>query len=113
HLLKHVKIIQWVRGDSSPTRPRACGASRRVGSRTEVRPLRGGVRSRGKARTQAASLNSEKRIIVDMSQGEAGGTLSPQTVSTKLARSANGWAATVMRLVVSSPARLLARQGHH
>src|SRR5439155_4651785 len=34
-------------------------------SRTEVRPLRGGVRSRGKARTQAASLNSEKRIVVD------------------------------------------------
>jgi len=60
--LKHVKITQWVRGDSSPTRPKA---SHRVGSRTEVRPLRSGVRSRGKARTQAASLNSEKRIVVD------------------------------------------------
>ena len=59
--MKHVKITQWVRGDSSPTRPMA---SHRVGSRTEVRPLRGGVRSRGKARTQAASLNSEKRIVV-------------------------------------------------
>src|SRR5438552_13744429 len=67
-------------------------ASHRVGSRTEVRPLRGGVRSRGKARTQAASLNSEKRIVVDMSQGKAGGTLSPQTVSTKLA-----WIATRSR----------------
>ncbi len=59
--MKHVKITQWVRGDSSPTRPMA---SHRVGSRTEVRPLRSGVRSRGKARTQAASLNSEKRIVV-------------------------------------------------
>src|SRR2546426_693360 len=67
-------------------------ASHRVGSRTEVRPLRGGVRSRGKARTQAASLNSEKCIIVDMSQGKAGGTLSPLTVSTKLA-----WIATKSR----------------
>src|SRR5438552_97284 len=67
-------------------------ASHRVGSRTEVRPLRGGVRSRGKARTQAASLNSEKRIVVDMSQGKAGGTLSPQTVSTKPA-----WIATKSR----------------
>ncbi len=47
---------------SSPTRLKA---SHRVGSRTEVRPLRGGVRSRGKARTQAASLNSEKCIMVD------------------------------------------------
>jgi len=84
--LKHVKVTQWVRGTSSPTRPMA---SHRVGSRTEVRPLRGGVRSRGKARTQAASLNSEKRIIVGRSQGKAGGTLSPLTVSTKLA-----WIAT-------------------
>src|SRR5439155_14492649 len=67
-------------------------ASHRVGSRTEVRPLRGGVRSRGKARTQAASLNSEKCIMVDMSQGKAGGTLSPKTVSTKLA-----WIATKSR----------------
>jgi hypothetical protein len=30
-----------------------------------VRPLRGGVRSRGKARTQAASLSSENGIVVD------------------------------------------------
>jgi len=60
--LKHVNVTQWVRGNSSPTRPKA---SHRVGSRTEVRPLRSGVRSRGKARTQAASLNSEKRIVVD------------------------------------------------
>ena len=60
--MKHVKVTQWVRGNSSPTRPKV---SHRVGSRTEVRPLRGGVRSRGKARTQAASLNSEKCIVVD------------------------------------------------
>ena len=30
-----------------------------------MRPLKGGVRSRGKARTQAASLNSENCIVVD------------------------------------------------
>jgi len=60
--LKHVKVTQWVRGNSSPTRPKV---SHPVGSRTEGRPLRGGVRSRGKARTQAASLNSEKCIVVD------------------------------------------------
>jgi len=60
--LKHVNVTQWVRGNSSPTRPKA---SHPVGSRTEVRPLRGGVRSRGEARTQAASLNSEKCIMVD------------------------------------------------
>jgi hypothetical protein len=60
--LKHVNVTQWVRGDSSPTRPKA---SHRVGSRTEVRSPKGGVRSRGKARTQAASLNSEKCIMVD------------------------------------------------
>ena len=47
---------------SSPTRPKA---SHQEGSRTEVRPLKGGVRSRAKARTQAASLNSEKCIMVD------------------------------------------------
>jgi hypothetical protein len=47
---------------SSPTRPKA---SHQVGSRTEGRPVRGGVRSRGEARTQAASLNSEKCIMVD------------------------------------------------
>ena len=62
--MKHVNVTQWVRGrrPSSPTRPKA---SHQVGSRTEGRPLRGGVRSRGKARTQAASLNSEKCIVVD------------------------------------------------
>ena len=62
--MKHVNITQWVRGRklSSPTRPKA---SHPVGSRTEVRPLKSGVRSRGKARTQAASLNPEKCIMVD------------------------------------------------
>jgi hypothetical protein len=62
--LKHVNVTQWVRGrkPSSPARPKA---SHQVGSRTEGRPLRGGVRSRGKARMQAASLNPEKRIVVD------------------------------------------------
>ena len=62
--LKFVNVTQWVRGrkPSSPTRPKA---SHQVGSRTEGRPLRGGVRSRGEARTQAASLNSEKCIMVD------------------------------------------------
>ena len=59
--MKHVNVTQWVRGNSSPTRPKA---SHRVGSRTEGRSLRGGVRSRGEARTQAASLNSEKCIMV-------------------------------------------------
>jgi hypothetical protein len=39
--------------------------SHRVGSRTEERVLRSTVRSRGEARTQAASLNSEKCIMVD------------------------------------------------
>jgi len=47
---------------SSPTRPKA---SHPVGSRTEGRPRKRGVRSRGKARTQAASLNPEKCIMVD------------------------------------------------
>ena len=62
--MKHVNVTQWVRErkPSSPTRPKA---SHQVGSRTEGRPLRGGVRSRGEARTQAASLNSEKCIMVD------------------------------------------------
>jgi hypothetical protein len=62
--LKHVNITQWVRGRklSSPTRPKA---SHQVGSRTEGRPRKRGVRSRGKARTQAASLNPEKCIMVD------------------------------------------------
>jgi hypothetical protein len=62
--LKLIKVTQWVRSRkrSSPTRPKA---SHRVGNRTEGRSSRDGVRSRGKARTQAASLNSEKRIVVD------------------------------------------------
>jgi len=62
--LKHVNVTQWVRGHrlSSPTRPKA---SHRVDSQTEGRPLRGGVRSRGEARNQAALLNSEKCIMVD------------------------------------------------
>ena len=62
--MKLIKVTQWVRWRkrSSPTRPKA---SHRVGSRTEGRSPRGGVRSRGKARTQAASLNPEKRIVVD------------------------------------------------
>jgi hypothetical protein len=62
--LKHVNITQWVRGRklSSPIRLKV---SHQVGSRTEGRPPRGGVRSRGKARTQAAVLNPENRIVVD------------------------------------------------
>ena len=61
--MKHVNITQWVRGQklSSPTRPKT---SHQVGNRTEGRPLKGGVRSRGKARTQAVSLNPEKCIMV-------------------------------------------------
>ena len=47
---------------SSPTRPKA---SHQGGSRTEGRPQKWGVRSRGEARTQAASLNPEIRIVVD------------------------------------------------
>jgi hypothetical protein len=62
--LKHVNVTQWVRGRrlSSPTRPTT---SHQVGSRTEGRSRKRGVRSRGKARTQAASLNPEKCIMVD------------------------------------------------
>jgi hypothetical protein len=62
--LKHVNVTQWVRGRrlSSPTRPKT---SHQVGSRTEGRSRKRGVRSRGKARTQAASLNPEKCIMVD------------------------------------------------
>jgi hypothetical protein len=47
---------------SSPIRPKV---SHPVGSRTEVRSLRSGVRSRGEARAQAAVLNSERSIVVD------------------------------------------------
>jgi hypothetical protein len=62
--LKHVNVTQWVRGrrPTSPTRPKT---SHQVGSRTEGRSRKRGVRSRGKARTQAASLNSENCIVVD------------------------------------------------
>ena len=62
--MKLINVTQWVRGRklSSPTRPKA---SHPVGSRTEGRPRKRGVRSRGKARTQAASLNPEKCIMVD------------------------------------------------
>lgn len=62
--MKLINVTQWVRGRglSSPTRPKA---SHQVGSRTEGRSLKGGVRSRGEARIQAASLNSEKCIMVD------------------------------------------------
>ena len=45
----------------NPTRPKT---SHQVGSRTEVRSSRDGVRSRGEARTQAAELSSEKCIVV-------------------------------------------------
>jgi hypothetical protein len=62
--VKLVNVTQWVRWrkPSSPIRPKV---SHQVGSRTEGRSLRGGVRSRGKARKQAASLNLENGIMVD------------------------------------------------
>jgi len=62
--LKHVNVTQWARGQesSSPTRPTT---SHQVGSRAEGRSRKRDVRSRGKARTQAASLNPEKCIMVD------------------------------------------------
>ena len=62
--MKHVNVTQWVHRHEplNPTRPKA---SHQAGSRTEVRSPRGGVRSRGEVRTQAASLNSENCIVVD------------------------------------------------
>src|SRR2546427_11730723 len=62
HTLKLVIVTQWVRWGqpTNPTRPKA---SHQVGSRTEVRSSRDGVRSKGKARTQAAVLSSEKCIV--------------------------------------------------
>jgi hypothetical protein len=62
--LKHVNITQWVRERklSSPSRPKV---SHQAGSRTEERLRKRSVRSRGEARTQAATLSSEKCIIVD------------------------------------------------
>jgi hypothetical protein len=79
--LKHVNVTRWVRGPklSSPTRPKV---SHQVGSRTEGRSLKGGVRSRGKARTQAASLNSEKCIVVDIGIGPGNRTESRRCAGT-------------------------------
>ena len=77
--MKHVNVTQWVRGNSSPTRPKA---SHPVGNRTEGRPLRGGVRSRGKARTQAALLNSENCIVVDSRISPGNRTQSRRCAST-------------------------------
>lgn len=79
--MKHVNITQWVRGrkSSSPIRPKA---SHQVGSQTEGRSLRGGVRSRGKARTQAAVLNSEKCIMVVSRIGSGNRTESRQSDAT-------------------------------
>jgi hypothetical protein len=73
--LKLINITQWVRGRklSSPIRSKA---SHQVGSRTEGRPLRGGVRSRGEARTQAALLSSENGIVVDNRIGSGNRTQS-------------------------------------
>ena len=72
HPLKLVNVTQWVcrREPINPTRPKA---SHRVGSRTEVRSSRDGVRSRGEARTQAAELNPKKCIVVVRGQGWATG----------------------------------------
>lgn len=61
--MKHVIITQWVRQREliNLTRPKT---SHQVGSGTEVRSPKGGVRSRGEARAQAAELNPEKCIVV-------------------------------------------------
>ena len=66
--MKLVNVTQWVRGHepSNPIRPKA---SHRVGSQTEGRLQKWGVRSRGKARNQAAPLNPEKCIMVDVRIG--------------------------------------------
>ena len=73
--MKHVNVTQWVNGRelANPTRPKA---SHRVGSRTEVRSPRGGVRSRGKARTQAVLLSSENGMVVDSRIGPGNRTQS-------------------------------------
>jgi hypothetical protein len=62
--LKLANVTQWVRRrvPINPTRPKA---SHQAGSQTKVRSPRGGVRSRGEARTQAAEWNPEKGIVVD------------------------------------------------
>jgi hypothetical protein len=56
-----LKIVDVTQRVKNPARPKP---SQQVDSRTEGRSLRGGVRSRGEARAQAASLNSEKCIVV-------------------------------------------------
>ena len=67
------------RKSTSPTRPKA---SHQVGSRTEGRSPRGGVRSRGEARTQAAELSSEKCIVVDARRSSGNRTQSRRRAST-------------------------------
>jgi hypothetical protein len=67
------------RKPSNPTRSKA---SHQVGSRTEGRSPRGGVRSRGKARIQAASLNPEKCIIVDNGKSPGNRTQSRRSGAT-------------------------------
>jgi hypothetical protein len=56
--LKHVNVTQWVRGNSSPTRPQA---SHPVGSRTEVRSRKRGVRSTEKhwGRSQQLTIHTK------------------------------------------------------
>ena len=73
--MKLINITQWVRRrkPSSPTQPKA---SHQVGRRTEGRSLRGGVRSRGEPRTQAALLSSENCIVVDNGIGSGNRTQS-------------------------------------
>ena len=69
--MKLVNITQWVRERKLPN-PTRSKASHRVDSRTEVRSLRGGVLSRGKARAQAASLNSEKCTRTELNANRPG-----------------------------------------
>ena len=79
--MKHVNVTQWVNGrePANPTRPKA---SHQVGSRTEVRSPRGGVRSRGKARTQAVLLSPENGMVVDSRIGLGNRTQSRRFQST-------------------------------
>ena len=79
--MKLINITQWVRGrkPSSPIRPKA---SHQVGSQTEGRPLRGGVRSRGKASRQAVLLNPEKCIMVDVKTRPGNRSQSRQSAAT-------------------------------
>lgn len=53
HPSKFVNIAQWVRRQQLPS-PTRSKVSQRIGNRTEVRSLKGGVRSRGEAGAQAA-----------------------------------------------------------